>query len=66
MVNFNKFVVVLTIYVLFICVIYGYGINENEDSKSLLMSVLRMKRLPCEIRDPFTGGCAIPGPRSPF
>lgn len=40
--------------------------DNLEDFEKLAVENLRLKRARCEIRDPFTGGCAVPGPRSPF
>ncbi len=60
------------IVLLSICFLCIYGIVGADDLndigylKSRILSQLRSKRLPCEIRNPFTGGCSIPGPRSPF
>jgi hypothetical protein len=53
------------------CFLFIYGISvadttDNAYSKSLILSKLPAKRLPCEIRDPFTGEYKISGPRSPF
>jgi hypothetical protein len=59
-------IVLLSICFLFIYGIIGADLNDIESLKSRILSQLRFKRAPCEIRNPFTGGCSIPGPRSPF